>query len=124
MALLSAAQLAVMRNAVAQVLPDTCSIQRYTSAPDGAGGQTETWSTVHTAVACRVTAYSGRKGGVEDQIRQRFDSVLWWRVTLPVGTDVTVKDRIGFGAHTFEVRSVETGRSFEVECHADCEEIS
>lgn len=122
--LLSSTQIATMQGAVARTLPDICSIQRYTSAPDGAGGQTESWSTVHSNVACRVTDYEGRKGGIEDVKEDRFDTVLWWRFTLPSGTDLTARDRLVWQSRAFEVVSAGSGRSNEVEAHAMAVEIT
>lgn len=124
MALLSAADLAFMQGVVVTSLPDTCSIQRPTNTDDGAGGHTTSWVTVQSGIACRIEAYSGRKGGDEDVVNARFESVMWWRVHLPAATDVRITDRILSGSHTFEVKSVDGPRSWETQRDAYCVEIT
>lgn len=46
--------LEVMRAAISEMLPDTCTILSVTYTADGMGGQSETWGTVYTLVPCRV----------------------------------------------------------------------
>ena len=46
---MSPGELASIRRAADRMLPDTCTIQRVTRTPDGAGGSTETRATVALA---------------------------------------------------------------------------
>ncbi len=98
--MLTADELAAMREEVEASLPDTAQVQRRTLTPDGAGGFGESWQTVAT-VACRV-APSGRSPD-EQVIAERLTTTSVWTLTLPADTDVRPTDRIVVGARTFEV---------------------
>lgn len=56
--MLSASQLDAMRTQCEDDFDTTCTIRRFTSAPDGAGGTTETWSNAATSVPCRERSAS------------------------------------------------------------------
>jgi len=90
--------LAAMREAIAELLPDTCSVLSKTSTPDGMGGQTTTWGTLST-VACRVDIQQGREqvagGGVQAYVR----TVL----SLPYDTTITEAHRVYHGGVTYAV---------------------
>jgi head-tail adaptor len=117
--MLSAEELAAIRGDVLELQPDTCQVQRVTLTPDGAGGQTESWSTVAT-VACRV-APSGQSPQ-ERAIAERVASVSTWTLTLPAETDVRPADRLQVGTRTFEVVGV-LARSFEIARRVVCTEV-
>lgn len=100
MAILSAAELACMRSAFNSLLPDTCTVSRYTVVSDNAGGQTQTWATVAT-VACRLSTRNARP--TEGDVADRMQNANEWMITVPSGTDVRTEDRIAIGSRTFEV---------------------
>lgn len=102
-------------------LPDTCSTQRYTETTTG-DGTTQSWSDHLTGVACRVSplAASASEALGADQSLQ---AVAQWTVWLPAETDITVRDRIVYGARTFEVARV-GARSYEAVRECICREIT
>lgn len=117
--MLSAEELAVIRGDVLELQPDTAQVQRRTLAPDGAGGHTESWSTVAT-VACRV-APSGQSPQ-EQVIAERLTATSIWTITLPAETDIQPADRLLVDARTFEVVGV-LARSEEIARRVVCVEV-
>jgi len=116
--MLSATELAAMRSTLNDSLPDTAQVRRKSLTSDGAGGYTESWSTV-AAVACRV-APSGQSPQ-ERVIAERLTATAIWTVTLPAGTDVRPADRIVVGSRAFEVVGV-LARSYELARRVVCTE--
>jgi hypothetical protein len=105
-------------------LPDTASIARYTETSTS-DGVYEDWVEIATGVRCAVQPHASRgleAVGAGDAIR----SVSPWMVTVPFGTDVTVRDRITVtGAdrpdgRTFEISRVDE-RSYEAGRDCQCE---
>ncbi len=98
--MLTAAEIADMRATQDMALPSSCAISRVALTSDGAGGQTESWST-NATVSCRLGALGN--SGAERVIAERLTSVTPFVVTLPAGTDVLPKDRIVVDGRAFEV---------------------
>lgn len=104
MALLTAEDVACVREALAESLTDVCSISRPTDTADAFGGQARTWSTVAASVPCRIAPETRRP--VEEGREGRFAVIGDYVVTLPAGQDVTERDRIVIGGVTYEVLGV------------------
>ncbi len=98
--MLSATQITSMRATEALALPDTATISRVARASDGAGGWTETWSTVASGVACRLMSTQGLAEGPAAGTQQ---AAADWALTLPLGTDLRAADRVVVASRTFEV---------------------
>jgi SPP1 family predicted phage head-tail adaptor len=98
-----------MRAEQTKALPSTCTIVRRSVAADGLGGQTETWTTLASGVACRLAPMSYR----ERVAAQQFGGDETWHLTLPYGQDVTAADRVIYGGVTYEVKAVESGGAWE-----------
>lgn len=116
--MISAADLASMRSAMDQSLPDSCDVVRATIASDGAGGETTGWASVAT-VACRVSPATGREG----LIAAALASVGPWIVTVPAETDAGVTDRIAWRGRTFEISSVLAPSTWEIARRLNCTEV-
>lgn len=104
-----------------EYLPDTCSISRATDTSTS-DGLSQSWANVATGVSCRVSPLAssaaealGASAGLE--------AVSLWTVWLPALTDVTTRDRIVYGARTFEVARV-GARSYETARECICREVS
>ena len=110
-----------LRSLSNQYLPDSCSIQRYTETVSG-DGTTQTWSTLVSGVACRVSPLAS---GASEALGAdaSLQAVAQWAIWLPAGQDVTVRDRVVFGARTFEVARV-GARSYEVIRELICREVT
>ena len=118
--MLSTSDLAAMRTTLEVSLPESVGIGRRSQASDGAGGYTDTWSTV-ASVAGRVSP-----GGLTPQeraIAERLVGVQTWTITLPALTDVRAADRLIVGSRTLEVVGVLAPRSYELCTRCVCVEI-
>jgi SPP1 family predicted phage head-tail adaptor len=75
-------------------------IERQTATPDGQGGSTLTWSP-RCVVWAHERPLTGREALQAAQVTATLSSVweIWYR------TDISVKDRIKFGARTCEIES-------------------
>lgn len=109
---LSDAQLTKFRADVAKMLPDTCAISSVSYASDGAGGNTETWSTVAT-VACRVDPVNTKGGGMEAAaMREALDTM--YQLTVPYDTAIDVGNRITHNSIVYEIRQLSEQHSWRV----------
>src|SRR2546430_387465 len=85
---------------IADALPETATIKRYTLAADGRGGETETW-TGNDTTPCRV-GYHGRfteESALGGRMTVTTDAV---HLTYPSTTFLHVRDRVIVGSKTYE----------------------
>lgn len=94
-----------LRAQQAQALPDLCSISRPTRVVDNTGGYSDTFATVASNVACRVSRQTPR------EVQQAGKTVVLadWVVTLPYGTDARADDVITTGAQTLHIVGLLSG---------------
>lgn len=118
--MLTANELASMAETCTDALPDTVNVLRLTRASDSAGGKTRTWAT-HATVAARVSPSATQ--GQEPELGARAANVAAWTITVPAGTDVTTADQIGWGTRRFEIRTVGSERSWELDVRLGCVEV-
>lgn len=111
---LSAAELTAIRADIATLLPDTCNILAKTLVQDGSGGQTETWSTVASNVACRLDPSNGREMEIGGQVQPFYGFIL----TLPHGTTITAQNRVSVNGGTFAVVSADPEKSWKASVRA------
>lgn len=114
--MLTAVELAALRATVQTALPDVCTIVTAAFVSDSAGGHTET--TTSTSSTCRVAP--DNTVASESTVGERVSAEQGWIVTLPYDVAVTVKDRVVVGDRTFEVVSVDEGRSWDLGLRARC----
>ena len=98
--MIDAEQAAGMRATNALTLVTPAQVWRAEETPDGEGGTIEDWNVVVNTVCSREPA---TRQQLELVIADRVASVTYWSIELPVGTDVTAKDRIVTENRTFEV---------------------
>jgi len=109
LSLLSPAIQARIRYAVNSALPDTCSIQQVSRTPGGATGQVVSWTTI-SSPACRFVA----NGSERDSDRginslDGADSFIF-----AFDTVIDPSNRILFGGHTYEIKIIVAGHSWEM----------
>lgn len=119
--MLSTDELTAMKTTLNASLPDTATVYRLTRTSDSAGGYTEAWAAVGSAVACRI---SPAGTGAERQVAAKLAAVAPWVITLPAGTDVTAKDKVVSGSRTFHVLAILAARSWEISRRVMGEEIA
>jgi hypothetical protein len=95
--MLNASDLAYMRESIAQLLPDTCSILTVTNTPDGFGGQTQTFGT--TTSACRLDVISGMEQVIGGALQPYVRTML----SLPYDATITEANRVIHGGVTYAV---------------------
>lgn len=122
MALVTAADIACLSEAVADALPDVGSISRPTDTPDAFGGQMRTWTTIATNVPCRLAPETRRP--VEEERGGVLVAVGDHVITFAAGTDIAERDRVVIGAWTFEVVGVRLRGALELTRRAVCMKVS
>ena len=106
--LLQGNDLAYMRSEAEKAMPDLVDIQRKTLTSDKQGGFTEAWANSYQQVAARIAG----KGGGESNEAGRLDLQLDFMLTLAHDQSITQTDRVVHTSGTYEIQSVDTGKSW------------
>lgn len=114
--MIDTAMLAVMREAIGDLLPDTCNILSVTRTADGMGGFTETWGTATAGVSCRLDLVTRDlnemvKGGAVNPYPQ-------YMLSVPYDTTLAVENRIEHNSVTYAVVKVNTSQSWKAVARA------
>lgn len=124
MSLLSAEEIAAMQAVADEALPDTCTIERRSLAADGGGGWSESWAQVGGTIPCRIAKDAGTTSQAEREQGDRDTSTVYWKITLPEGTDIKAADRILSAGRIFEIDSVDAPISWEISRRVSALEIT
>ena len=100
--------LAYMRQQVLQAMPDLVNIQRRSLVSDKQGGYPEEWANVYQNVVARLAS----KGVSEAVEENRRDVQAEFTLVLPYTQSVIQADRVVHTSGTYEVQSVDTGKSW------------
>ena len=100
-----------MRTQATQLLPDTCTIQSVSRSSDGAGGWSETWSTLAT-VACRLDPL--KQQAQPDVVAGREAIIVPRQLTVPYDAPIDVDRRVVVGSETYEIRELMDDHSWRV----------
>ena len=119
---LTAAEIASMRASLEDIgLPDTCTILSGTSVSDGQGGMTITWGTTNTGIACRLDAVQMRgREMIAGAAVQFFHGYV---LTVPFSATITAANRVEHGGYTYEIKSVDYGKSWALGKTCEVERI-
>ena len=123
MPLLTAADVTYMQSVIADMLPDTCNVLSEALAADGQGGQTSTWGTVTTNVACRLDEQTQRGANQLIPFGNALRESHRYILSLPYDTTINAHDRVEVGANTYHVVSVNAGVSWQAVMRAVLELI-
>ena len=119
---LSGLQLARMRRVADATLAGEGEVWRRTRVSDNKGGKTETLARVSsgpwrlaalTTVASSESVFAARLGGQQG----------WW-ATAQYHVDINLADQVRIGGRTFEVVSVDTGRTWHISARVLCREVT
>jgi SPP1 family predicted phage head-tail adaptor len=105
---LSTLELAQLRADQGNYLPDTCTIQTKTSASDGMGGWTDTWSNTYTSVSCRLAPMSP---GDESLQAEQLAMGTGWVLTIAHNQVIAETNRVVHDSETYEVVGMEDTHS-------------
>lgn len=108
--MLTVNELTYMRAEAEQAMPDSVHIQRQSRVGDGQGGFTIDWGNVYQNVPARLTA----KGGRESTALDREDSQVDFVLTVAYDQSIETSDRVVHASGTYEVQSVDDGKSWAV----------
>lgn len=100
---LGSAMMGRMRAMAAQFLTDSCDIQRNFAGKDRFGAPTVGWSTIASAVACRVIEPESRMSGMVMVTADQVATVDEYRLILPKAQDIDEGDRVSVGGITYQV---------------------
>lgn len=109
--MLTATELAALRDTLNLSLPDSGTISRKTWASDGEGGGSITYPAAGTA-ACRVSPIS--QSGMEALLSGKLTTTTQHVITFAAGTDVRTTDQIASDGETYEVVAVVAPRTWEI----------
>lgn len=121
MTTLDNAMLTAMRAAIAELLPDTCSIISITRTPDGYGGQVETRGTV-SSVAFRLDLINNRMRG-EKVSAGAIQAFMTYKGSLPYDTTITEANQILHNGIYYAVTAVNNNQSWNAVKRVDLERI-
>lgn len=108
--MLSNAELLQMREAIAQLFPDTCNVLSVSESPDGFGGVSQTWGTIGTAVPCRLD-FVDRLGQSERIAGAGIKAFQETILSMPYDTTITEAHRIEHDSYTYNVRMANNDQS-------------
>lgn len=101
--MISTEAMASLRTLASRALPETVAVLRNTPVADGYGGQTDVWAEYAT-VQGRVSLTGQRPD--ERAIADKVQAAVTYTLSLPAGTDVEPRDRLGLSGRVFEVVGV------------------
>jgi len=120
---LTNAELAEIRSAISELLPDSGYIITVSNAPDGQGGQTETFGTSN-AIACRIDprVITDLKSGelIAGGAAQPFHTFM---LTLPYSATITTDHRFLLDGTQYSVKSVDKDKSWTASVRCFVERI-
>lgn len=93
------AMLAAMREAISELLPDTCTVMSLSATPDGMGGQTETWGTASANVSCRLDVKEVSQSIAGAGMKSFVKTML----SVPYDTAITEANQVIHGGITYAV---------------------
>jgi hypothetical protein len=110
--MLTSCEIAQLADDVALVQTSSVTLSRASSASDGLGGRSNTYTTVAT-YAARVTPIGSQQA--EEEIGSKIKDGTYFRVALPAGTDVRIGDRLTYGSLIMSVEAVAAPGTLELE---------
>ena len=118
---LTAGELTQARSDAEELLPSTCTIQVRSTAADGQGGVTESWSDTD-GVPCRLDAMnvSARSSASGD----KFTLHDAWTLYIHWDRSITAGNRVVFDSDTYEVLSVQDDADWRLLRQATLQRVS
>ena len=116
--MLTADELASMRETLNDSLPGTAIVQTRSFVSDGGGGGTTSWVAAGT-FDCRISP----TGGVEDDLGDKVHPETEYILTLPATASIDNDAQVVTGGGTFAVVEVAEPRSWEISTRAQLKEI-
>lgn len=109
--MLTNSELAYMREAIGQLMPDTCNLLTATNTADGSGGITTTWGTASASVVCRMDYKTGAQQS-EQLTAFSVRPYSGFMLSVPYNTTINTEYRVEHGGFTYNVKAVNTDQSW------------
>ena len=119
--MLDSTDLSGMRDALEQLMPDTCTILSQTNTSDGQGGWVTTWGTVAVNVKCRIDP--GRKEMYERVNGATLQPYSWWWLTLPWNQAIDETYRVVVNGDTYNVVNHDDNKSWQATTRAVVQKV-
>ena len=118
---LTDSELTAIREAIAELLPDTGgAVLEVTFASDGMGGLTQNWGTVTASLAYRLDPLSG----VEVMAGMGVQAFQGYQLTLPYDTTISTNNRFqDSSGNQYSVITVDPHKSWKASVRAKVEAL-
>ena len=104
----TAQELAAMRDIANSFFPDTCTVQTLTTGVDETGSPTQTWANTYTNVACRLDPATG-----SETVRNlALEGESTWWLNIPYDQAIAIENRVVYSSKTYEIRHVVDTQSY------------
>jgi SPP1 family predicted phage head-tail adaptor len=117
---MSTKELAAIREAIADTLPDLCNLLTPTYTSDGMGGFTQSFAAVLTNVPCRLDVIKPR----EQLSADRNVHFATFMLSLPYTTVVSANYRIEVNGGTYNVTGIAPDKSWNAVKRVTVERIA
>lgn len=127
--MISNREMADMRLALRELMPDTCHILSVTNTRDGQGGLTQTWGTAVKNVPCRIDSFMSRgmvtsRGGGELVTGGALADYSRWVVSMSHDIEVDVMNRIEMhDGNVYNIVAMDSGKSWNAERRLTVEKV-
>jgi hypothetical protein len=111
---LTSAELAEIRSAINELMPDTCTLLTPVNTSDGEAGYSTSWVTAQSNVPCRLDSKLGviEAKGQEKLTAGAINYFHTYVLTLPYNTTITEQYRVQMGSDFYLVKSVDYDKSW------------
>jgi hypothetical protein len=116
---LTDAELTIMRDTIALLMPDTCIIYSVTNTPDGEGGVTEARSTEYAEIPCRLDVVQGREQ-VAGGAMQPYTSYM---LSVAYDTDLLPSYIVEHDDVEYAVKSINRSQSWKAVVRVELERL-
>lgn len=108
MTVITAAEMASMRDIADSFFPDTCSIGVATQGVDSTGSPTENFTPTYTGVACRVDPADG-----DEEIRNMaLEGQSSWWLNIPYDQPIDETYQVIHDSRTYQIKNVWDTQSY------------
>lgn len=108
MTVITAAELASMRDIADSFFPDLCSVGTVTQGVDSTGSPTETFTATYTGVACRVDPADG-----DEEIRNMaLEGQSSWWLNIPYDQPIDETYQVIHDSRTYQIKNVWDTQSY------------
>jgi len=114
---LTTAELAYIRDAIEELLPDTATILTVTNVANTLGGYAENIGTAGTS-ACRIDPLNQITKTMEQVNSGAIRPFHTFMLTLPYDTTITTENMVRVNDITYNVTSVDIGKSWQASVRA------